>query len=209
MDLDPTSWITDDWWSYLVVALVITGSAVFPPLPSETMLVTATGLALAGELSPVAVALATGAGSLGGDLVAYSIGRFVVTRREPQEGGRVASALDWIERRRDDWLPAFIAGGRFIPGGTTVIGLGSGALRYPAGRYAVLALLGTAVWVTYGFVLAAAGQAAAPDNPLVGVGIGLGLVLLLAGTVSLVNRVRRRRRAPADADTDADVDAAP
>ena len=38
---------TGSWWAPVLIALTITGSAVFPPLPSGIMLVTVTGLALA------------------------------------------------------------------------------------------------------------------------------------------------------------------
>lgn len=93
MDFDPTTWISDSWWSYLVMALVILGSAVFPPLPSEGMLVTATRLALASRLEPAMVALATGSGALGGDLLAYAVGRITADRRGTQPDSRVGRAL--------------------------------------------------------------------------------------------------------------------
>lgn len=200
MDLDPTNWITDSWWSYLVIAAVITGSAVFPPLPSEGMLVTATGLALSSSLDPALVALATGSGALGGDLLAYTVGRASAARGGISPGSRVGRAIEWMRRREDTWLPALVVAGRYVPGGTTVVGLSAGALRYPWPRFLTLALLGVATWVVYGFAIAAAGRAAAPGSPWLSVVIGLSLVLLLSGAVHLVQRVRRRRRGSASAE---------
>jgi membrane-associated protein len=192
MDLDPTHWITGDWWSYLVVALVITGSAVFPPLPSEGMLVTATGLALASELEPILVALAVGSGALGGDLLAYSVGLVAVGRRDSPPR-RVERAVAWMRAGREKWLPALIVGGRFVPGGTTVVGLASGALRYPAPRFVAFVVVGVVIWVGYGFGIATAGRAASPGSPWSGVVIGLGIVVLLSGLLKVSQWLRQRR----------------
>lgn len=191
--MDPTAWISDAWWSYAVIALVITGSAVFPPLPSEGMLVTATGLALAARLDPVLVALAAGTGALGGDLLAYTVGRVTVARREPRPGSRIDRAVEWMRHRQDPWLPALVVAGRYVPGGTTLVGLSCGALHYPRRWFVSLALLGVASWVGYGFLIASIGRATT-GSPWLSVLIGLGIVMLLAGVVQVVHRVRRRRR---------------
>ncbi len=191
--MDPADLITGAWWSYAVIAVVIAGSAVFPPLPSESMLVTATGLALAGHLEPAYAGMAAGAGSLAGDSAAYSVGRVAGRGDGPRPDGRVAKALGWIERREGSWLPALIAGGRFVPGGTTAVGLACGALRVPVRRFVLLALAGATVWVAYGFALAAAGRSAAPDSPWLGLAIGLVLVVVVAGVIAGVQRLRRWR----------------
>ena len=51
-------------WTYAVIAGSIAGSAVLPPLPSESMLATATSLAAAGEPNLPLVCVATTAGAL-------------------------------------------------------------------------------------------------------------------------------------------------
>lgn len=193
--MDPASLISDTWWTYVIIAAVIAGSAIFPPLPSESMLITALGFALAGRLDLLPAVLAAGVGSLGGDGLAYGLGRVTAGRREPQPGGRAATALAWLEHRRGPWLPALVVGGRFVPGGTTAVGLACGALRFPATGFMGLALVGATLWVAYGFAVATVGQAAAPDNPWIGIGIGILIVLVIAGTFALHQRVLANGRA--------------
>ncbi len=64
----------------MVVTGSIAGSAVFPPLPSKSMLVTATSLAAAGRLDLAVVCLATATGAVLGDLAAYALGRSISGR---------------------------------------------------------------------------------------------------------------------------------
>lgn len=103
-----------------------------------------------------------------------------------------------MQKREDTWLPALVVAGRYVPGGTTLVGLSAGALRYPLPRFVAWALLGVVTWVAYGFSIAAVGQAAAPGSPWVSVVIGLSLVLLLTVAVDLGQRVRRRQRGDAE-----------
>jgi membrane-associated protein len=193
LDFDPATWITGDWWSYLIIGVVITGSAVFPPLPSEGMLVTATGLALASRLDPLLVAVAAGSGALCGDLLAYSVGVVAVGRAGSRPPRRVRRAVEWLRRRQEQWLPALIVAGRFVPGGTTTVGLASGALRYPFPRFVTLAAVGVVIWVGYGFGIAAVGRAASPGSPWLSVLIGLGIVAVLTAVLHGVRRLRRGR----------------
>lgn len=54
-------------WTYLLLSAVCAGDAVFPVLPSETMVIAAAVLAAQGRLSIVLVAVAAAAGALTGD----------------------------------------------------------------------------------------------------------------------------------------------
>jgi membrane-associated protein len=153
--MDPRDWLTGSAWSYLIVAGSIAGSAVLPPLPSELTLVTAMSMAVEGELRVLLVALACGAGAVRGDAFAYTVGR--LARRGADEGRgpqRTRKALAWIEGRDRIWLAGLIVTGRFVPGGTTAIGVAAGATSFPIPRFVVLALAGAALWTGYGYGLA-------------------------------------------------------
>lgn len=62
-------------WTYLLLAAVCAGDAVFPVLPSETVVIAAAVLAAQGHLDIVLVVIAAAVGALVGDNTAYGVGR--------------------------------------------------------------------------------------------------------------------------------------
>lgn len=151
---------------YLLIAGCICGSAVFPPLPSDSLLVTAMGLAAAGELALWSVAGAVLIGGWVGDVLAYGVGRVLSrpVRQATTRGGRAQAALQWIEAREDSWGPGLITVSRFIPGGTTAVGISAGVLTYPLRSFLVFAALGACLWTIYGAGVAYVGNALFPGN---------------------------------------------
>ncbi len=183
--MSPLDWITGSPWSYAVVALMITGSAVFPPLPSEASMLTALSLAMEGELLLVPAAAAAAVGSVGGDLVAYAVGRVAGSRRDDaREGdGRIARAIAWVDERDDQWGPGLVVGGRFVPGGTTAVGITAGVVRFPFRRFLTCSLIGAAVWTAYGLGLAYLGSTVIPGGWWVGTLVAIAIGLVFAGVV--------------------------
>ena len=183
-------------WAYAVVFLSIAGSAVFPPLPSEAMLVAAMSLAAAGELNLVLVCMATASGAVLGDLAAYSLGRIINRRgrRKAEQSARGAAALRWLEARERTWGPGLIVGGRFIPGGTTAVGIAAGLLSYPVRNFLLFATFGSLLWTSYGLVLARVGQGIFPGNPWAAVALTLGIALSVSAALHVARTFRRRSR---------------
>jgi membrane-associated protein len=183
--MSPLDWITGSPWSYVVVALLITGSAVFPPLPSEASMLTALSLALEGELLLVPAAAASAAGSVGGDLVAYGVGRVAGSRRDDarQGDGRIARAIAWVDERDEQWGPGLVVGGRFVPGGTTAVGITAGVVRFPLRRFVTCSLVGAAIWTAYGVGLAYLGSTVFPGGWWMGTLVAVALGLAFAGVV--------------------------
>lgn len=181
-------------WAYLLVLLFIAVSALFPPLPSESTLVTAMSLAAAGDLNLALVSAATTTGAFVGDLAAYTVGRALSDRmrQEAARSARADAALHWLQERQASWGPGLVVGGRFVPGGTTAVGLSAGLLAYPLGRFALAAAVGAGLWTGYGLALALLGSAAFPGNTWAAVLLTVGLALALG----VVLHVVRRRRAP-------------
>lgn len=186
-------WISQGWWSYPVLTATIAGSAVLPPVPSESAMVTAMSVAAAGELNLVLVCVASALGSALGDLLAYGFGRGVSgqARRRAAGSKRGQAALRWVEEHEEDWGPGLIVVGRFIPGGTTAVGVSAGILSYPMPRFAVFAAIGATLWAVYGLGLAVLGQAAFPGNMWASTALAVALVFVLSGVVHLW-RVRKR-----------------
>ncbi len=165
--------------------MMITGSAVFPPLPSEASMLTALSLAMEGELLLVPAAAAAAVGSVGGDLVAYAVGRVAGSRRDDaREGdGRIARAIAWVDERDDQWGPGLVVGGRFVPGGTTAVGITAGVVRFPFRRFLTCSLIGAAVWTAYGLGLAYLGSTVIPGGWWVGTLVAIAIGLVFAGVV--------------------------
>ncbi len=115
--------------AYALVFLLVAGDAVVPMLPGETTVSAAAVLAAVGVLDIRLVILAGALGAIGGDSVAYWIGR---AGRGPVKRALVRAAgaerLDRAEgifRRRG---VIFILFGRYVPAGRVVVNLTAGRL---------------------------------------------------------------------------------
>lgn len=184
--MDPKDWLTGSAWSYLIMCGSIAGSAVFPPLPSELTLVTAMSMAVEGELRVTLVALACGTGALLGDAVAYTVGGLARGSGGPRGPLRVRQALAWVEGRDRIWVAGLIVVSRFVPGGTTAVGLAAGATKFPIPTFLALALTGASLWTSYGYGLARVGSQLFPNSPLLSTGLAIISVLAFTGVVKLV-----------------------
>jgi membrane protein DedA with SNARE-associated domain len=81
-------------------------------------------------------------------------------------------------------------GGRFVPGGTTAVGITAGVVGFPFRRFVTFSLVGAAVWVGYGVGLAYLGATFIPGGWWMGTLVAVGLGLAFAGFV----RWRDKRR---------------
>lgn len=181
-------------WAYVVVVASITGSALLSPLPSETMMVSAMSLAVAGRMNIAIVVVAAALGSWCGDILAYHVGRLLSGRTETwaTSSEKRRKALDWVEEREESWGPALIMAGRFVPGGVTAVGLSAGIVRFPVRRFLAFAGLGAVIWAAYGLGIAYIGGALFPGNLWAGAVTGVVIALAVSLGVHLVGRHRRR-----------------
>lgn len=133
---------------YAVLALSAFVENVFPPVPGDT--VTAMGAFLAGteRLSFPLVYAATTAGSLGGFMALFGIGRilgrrFFIKKDYPMlRAQKIRRAEAWF--RRYGYLLVVL--NRFIPGARSAISLAGGFTRLQTGLVALFALLSASVW---------------------------------------------------------------
>lgn len=156
------------------------------------------GLAAAGKLDLVLVCLATTTGAVLGDLAAYSVGRVISRRAQDQvaTSTRGHAALRWLEDHEQSWGPALIVGGRFVPGGTTAVGVSAGLLVYPVRRFVLFAGIGAVLWTAYGVVLGFLGAAVFPGNTWAGVLLAAGIALGAGGVLLGLPRRGRGRAGP-------------
>ena len=145
-------------WGYLAIGL-----GTF--FEGETILIAAGAMAHHGLLSLVWVMLAAFIGSVAGDQLWFYVGLrfgppFISKRAKLQ--ARAAVVAGWMRKYGN----AFVLGFRFLYGLRSVTPVLLGASRYSPSRFAILNVLGAALWaISFG---------------LLGYGVGASLVALLS-----------------------------
>lgn len=136
---------------YPALAALILGESTGLPLPGETALITAGGLAAAGHLAlPVVIAIAVVA-AVSGDTLGYWVGRkrgrgFLLRDGFMADHRRHAVARADRFFARHGTATVFV--GRFIPGVRVVAAVMAGATQMPWRRFAVANTLGAIVWAS-------------------------------------------------------------
>jgi len=146
------------------------------PLPGETALITAGGLAAAGHLAlPLVIAVAIVA-AVAGDTLGYWVGRkrgraFLL--RDGFLAGHRRHAVARADRffARNGTVTVFVS--RFIPGVRVVAAVMAGATQMPWPRFAAANALGAVLWATTVASLAyLLGPAGAASLALAGLALG-------------------------------------
>lgn len=168
-------------WSLVLMVVFTIIDGFFPPIPSESIVITLASLAMTGDGPPLWAILPLAAvGAFVGDLIAFTIGTKVPLRNFRMfRGKRGARTLAWAERTLKHRGGAFILAARYIPIGRVVVNMSAGALDFPRRRFVLFAGIGAVCWAIYSTLLGISAGAFLQDQPLlaVGVGIVLGVVL--------------------------------
>lgn len=144
---------------YPALGVLVLGESAGLPLPGETAVLTAGGLAAAGHLALPLVVLVVAGAAIAGDTVGYWLGRrggrafllrdgFVATHRR--------HAVVRADRFFKRYGIAAVFFGRWVPGVRVVAALMTGAARMPWRRFAVANALGAFAWAGTVASLAAA-----------------------------------------------------
>lgn len=178
--------------SYLIAIMLPLLDAVFPVLPSETLII-ALGVATAGSTDPrIALLVACAAfGAFLGDNLSYFIGSrfgaFGERRFFSSEKGRERKA--WAERELRRFGIGLILVCRFIPGGRTAVTLCCGLIGYPRRRFVVATALAASVWALYAFFAGRIGGQAFEDKPWLGFLVAFGAATAITGIVTVIRRM--------------------
>jgi membrane-associated protein len=137
--------------TYPVLAFASATDVLFPLIPSETIVITASVLAAQGELLIWVIVPMVALGAFVGDNLCYWLGRKVgdpiADRFFDSEKGQLR--LMWAEaalRRRGTIL---IGIGRFIPGGRTATTFAAGTLEMPYRQFLVADAVAASLWALY------------------------------------------------------------
>jgi membrane protein DedA with SNARE-associated domain len=167
-------------WGYLAL-----GFGTF--FEGEAVLIAGGALAHRGLLSLPLVILAAFAGSVGGDQLWFQLGRHFGPRlleRRRHWQPRVAQVKRWLER----YGALFVLSFRFLYGLRMISPLLLGATHYPAVRFAILNVVGAAIWAcAFGFAGWAVGAGmrsvlsrAGHVEELLGMGVAVSICLWIA-----------------------------
>jgi membrane-associated protein len=184
--------------SYVSAVVIPALDAIFPVLPSETLLV-ALGVATAGSADPriAFLVLCAAAGAFGGDNISYFIGRrfgpFAERRFFSTDKG--ARRRAWAERSLRRFGVPLIIVCRFIPGGRTAVTLSCGIVGYPRRRFIPATAAAGLIWALYAFFLGRLGGKAFDDQPWAGFLVAFGVTIVLSALVEAARRISSRLKA--------------
>ncbi|MFB9235391.1 DedA family protein [Plantactinospora siamensis] len=198
-----TGWVASviDAIGPLGVALLVALENIVPPIPSEVVLAMAGYLARTGQGNVVLAALAATAGSLGGALLLYWLGRAVGEDRLKRwldhvplvDADDLERADRWFDRH-GSWAVLI---GRLVPVVRSLISIPAGADRMPLPRFILLTTIGSGVWnsllVGLGYALGSQWQQVEQYNSYLNWAIAAFFIAAVAWWVT--QKVRKRRRA--------------
>jgi membrane-associated protein len=181
--------------SYAIAVVIPALDAIFPVLPSETVII-ALGVATAGSTDPrIALLVAcAAAGAFLGDNLCYILGRRFrssVERRffSTEKGARRRA---WAEHSLQRFGMQLIIVCRFIPGGRTAVTLSCGLIGYPRQRFVTATAIAGTIWAVYSFFIGRLGGKAFEDNLWAGFLIAFAATITVSGLIEAVRRIRSR-----------------
>jgi membrane-associated protein len=194
----------DSALSYLIAFVIPALDAIFPVLPSETVVI-ALGVATAGSADP-RIALLVGcaaAGAFLGDNLCYLLGRRFgpAVQRRFFATPKGMKARAWAKRSLEKYGMQLIVVCRFIPGGRTAVTLTCGLTGYPRRRFAAATAVAAVIWALYAFFIGRLGGQAFEDSPWAGLVIAFGASIAISALIEAIRRLlaRRRKRPSAEA----------
>lgn len=179
-------------WTYPLLLAVCAGDAVFPLLPSETLIIAAAVLAANDRLNIALVVVAAAAGALLGDNGAYGIGHSGLRRlADPlmTRSEKTRRSLAWGREALQHHGVWIIIVARFIPGGRTATTYVAGTVGMPwKPRFLPATAAAAVLWALYASGLGYIGGASFEHNLWVPLLIGAGVSLIVGGIGELVRR---------------------
>src|SRR5699024_9661200 len=148
---------------------------IFPPVPSESIVIAMAALSAQGEGPSLWLLIPAAAlGAFGGDVLAYLIGTKVnVHTMRIFRGPRGRRTLAWAEQAIQQRGGTFILAARYIPVGRVAVNLSAGALGFGFRRFLGFAGVASVMWSVYSVLLGLGAGALLYGRPLLGVLVGV------------------------------------
>ena len=206
-------------WVFLALYAFAAIDGVFPPIPSESVVIALAALSVStGDPNFYILGAVAAAGAFTGDQAAYSIGkRIPVDRLRFMQGPRQRRALRWAEKALSERGAAFIISARYVPVGRVAVNMTAGAVGYSRRRFTGLAVIAAISWSLYSVMLGIGAGVWLGHEPLLAVLVGVAGGMLIGVAIDAVLRWisrsrggrRRMREATEAADTSAEADTSP
>lgn len=192
---------SDALWLYPLLFAVCIIDGFFPPVPSESVLVTlgslggATGTPYLWAVIPVAAL-----GAVIGDNIAYTLGKLVGTERWAwMRKPKTASAFDWARRALDERGPVIIVTARFIPVGRIAVNITAGATGYPRRVFLPLTVIAGLIWASYSALMGHFVGSWFESQPLLGTVVSIAVAVVVGFIVDrLMQRFNARKEHKAE-----------
>ena len=196
-----------DSFGYFGIFFLIFIENVFPPIPSEAVLLFAGALTLTTSLNVPGTILVSTLGSLAGAVVLYALGRIFQAERLKRlfagKFGKVTRLKPEHVEKAERWFLRYEAKAvlicRCIPIVRSIISVPAGFAKMPLPKFLILTALGSAVWntvlVSIGAALGSAWESAMPYlDKYTYIMIAIMAVLAVAFVIFYIVRRRRRRK---------------
>lgn len=186
------------------VGLLVALENLIPPVPSEVVLSMAGYLASAGRVNLVLVAIAATAGSVGGALLLYWLGRAVGEERLRRWLDHIplvdTDDLDLADRWFERHEKGAVFFGRMAPVVRSLVSIPAGANHMRLGMFTLLTTLGSGLWnclfIGGGYALGSRWQQLEKYSSYFDYAIVAFFAVAIASWV--IKKVRKRRHATAD-----------
>ncbi len=183
-------------WLYPLLFAVALLDGFFPPVPSETVLVTLASLsASTGTPHLWAVIPVAALGAVAGDNIAYTIGALVGTERWGwMRREKMAAAFEWARHALDERGPLIIVTARFIPVGRIAVNVVAGATGYPRRRFVPLTVVAGVLWASYSAGMGYFVGEWFESQPLLAAVVAIVVAIAVGALIDRVSHLIRARR---------------
>ncbi|QAY64463.1 DedA family protein [Xylanimonas allomyrinae] len=186
-------------WVYPVMFALAFIDGFFPPLPSESVIITLAVASVAtGSPWLVGVLIAAVLGAWCGDQIAYQIGRSIGTERVAiLRTRRGRSTVAWARRALARRGASFIIAARYVPIGRVAVNMTAGAVGYPRRQFMGYSAIAAVVWGLYSLAVGMTAGAWLEDVPLLAMAVGIVAGVLVGVVLDRVVRAVLRHRGEA------------
>lgn len=190
-----TQEVSDSAVTYPAVFLAPALDVLFPLIPSETIVLTASILAAQGDLLIVAIVPLVALGAFLGDNACYWLGRKIgdPIARRLFKGEKGRARLEWAERALQERGTLLIGIGRFIPAGRTATTFAAGTLEMPYRKFLVADAFAAGLWSVYICALGYLGGETFKDSFWLPLASSLAVAMAVGLGFEAWRRIQRRR----------------
>ncbi|MBD5786802.1 DedA family protein [Cellulosimicrobium terreum] len=186
--------LSSSGWIYPALFAFATIDGFFPPVPSESVVITLAVAAHAtGAPNLLLVLLVAALGAWTGDQIAFSIGRAVGTDRiRFLRSPRGRRAVGWAERALAHRGASFILAARYIPIGRVAVNMTAGAVGYRRSRFMLFSGIAAVTWAIYSVLIGLVAARWLGHEPLLAMVVGVVMGIATGFVIDRVLMARRR-----------------